>query len=216
MAHGIAEGDTCGAGHGHGQGLLTGVGFADALLQGGIGADCGGPFGQLWQIDARMPTVQVHMPRRQFADLAEAAANAQFIHGHLAQMLEHCTDEIAHFDQGDFRQVVDPAHGVFAGVAGAGGDVQVTVGFRHVDALVDRGDVGRAGKRPDDAAGAEDRQAAENAQARVHGFQRQGLAVLDVHRDLETAAVAEFRGEQRQVITDHPARYRIDRRLANA
>src|SRR5689334_23615614 len=103
-----------------------------------------------------MTTVQIHVPGRQFADLAETTAQAEFIHRYFAQVLEHGANEVAHFDQGDFRQVVDPAHGVFAGVAGAGGDVQVTVGFRHVDALVDRGNVGRAGKRPDDAAGAED------------------------------------------------------------
>ncbi|MNE75329.1 hypothetical protein D3C80_1714760 [compost metagenome] len=100
--------------------------------------------------------MQVHVPGGEFADLAEAAAQAEFFHRNLAQVLEHGADEVAHFDQGDFRQVVDPAHGVFAGVAGAGGDVQVAVGFGHVDALVDRGDVGSAGERPDDAAGTED------------------------------------------------------------
>ncbi|MND71023.1 hypothetical protein D3C80_625420 [compost metagenome] len=91
-----------------------------------------------------MTTVQIHMPGRQFADLAETTAQAELVHGHFAQVLEYGTDEVAHFDQGNFRQVVDLAHGVFAGVAGTGGDVQVTVGFRHVDALMDRGDVGRA------------------------------------------------------------------------
>ncbi|MNZ86962.1 hypothetical protein D3C78_1058080 [compost metagenome] len=94
--------------------------------------------------------------------------------------------------------------------------MQVTVGFRHVDALVDRGDVGSTGKRPDDAAGAEDRQAAKNAQARVHGFECQCLAVLDIDRDLETAAVAEFVGQSSQVFADHFAWHRIDRGFADA
>ncbi len=91
-----------------------------------------------------MTAVQVHMPGRQFADLAEAAAQAQLIHRHLAQMLEHRTDEVAHFDQGDIGDVVDPAHGVFTGIAGAGGDVPVAVDGSDIDALMNRGDVSRA------------------------------------------------------------------------
>ena len=160
--------------------------------------------------------MQVHVPGRQLADLAEAATKTEFFHRHFAQVLEHGADEVTHFDQGNFRQVVDPTHRVFAGIAGARGDVQVTVGPGDIDALMDRGNVRRAGKWPDDAAGAKNRQAAENPQARVHGFQRQFLAAFDVHRDLETAAVAEFIGQSGQVIGDHFARHRVDRRFADA
>lgn len=133
LAHRVAQGNA--GGTGHCQGLLAGVGFSDPLLQNFIGTDGSRPFGQLWQVDARVAAVQVHVAGGEFADLAKAAAEAEFFHRHLAHMLEHGADEVAHFDQGDFRQVVDPAHGVFAGIAGAGGDVQVAVGFRHVDAL---------------------------------------------------------------------------------
>ncbi|MNQ74790.1 hypothetical protein D3C85_895590 [compost metagenome] len=94
--------------------------------------------------------------------------------------------------------------------------MQVTVGFRHVDALVDRGDVGRTGKRSDDTTGAEDRQTAKNAQARIHGFQCQCLAVLDIDRDLETAAVAKLVSQSGQVFADHFARHRVDRGLADS
>ncbi|MNK89669.1 hypothetical protein D3C87_1096850 [compost metagenome] len=93
--------------------------------------------------------------------------------------------------------------------------MQITIGFRHIDALVDRGDVSRAGKWPDDAAGAEDRQTAKNAQPWIHGFQRQRFAALDVDRDVEAAGITGFGGKQCQVITDHLAWHRVDCRLAD-
>ena len=130
-------------------------------------------------------------------------------------MLEHRAHKVAHFDQGDFRQVVDTAHGVFTGVAGAGGDMQVAIGFGHVDALVDRGDIGRAGERTDDAAGAQNRQSAENAQARIHGFQGQGFTVLNIDGDVKAAAVTQLGGQLLQMISDHLAGHRVDCRLAH-
>ncbi len=209
----ITQGDTCSAGHG--QGLLTGIGLANRGLQITVGTYGGCPLGQLRQVDAGVATVQVHVSGSEFADLAESAAQAEFIHRHFAQVFEYCADEVAHFDQGDFRQVVDPAHGVFAGVAGAGGDVQVAVGFRHIDTLMDRGDIGRARKRPNDAAGTENRQAAQNAQARVHGFQRQAFAVLHIYRDFKTAVVRALFGKLLQVLGHHPPWHRVDCRFAH-
>ena len=93
--------------------------------------------------------------------------------------------------------------------------MQIAVSPGDVDALVDRGDVRRAGERPDDAAGTQNRQATENAQSRIHGFQRQRFAALDVDRDLETAGITGFFSEQGQVIADHLARHRVDGRFAH-
>ena len=137
-----------------------------------------------------MPAVQVHVPGSQLADLAKAAAHTEFGHGHLAQVLEHGPDEVAHFDQGDFRQRVDLAHAVFAGIACARGDMSVAIGVGHIETLVDGGDVRRTGERPHDTTGAENRQAAEDAQARVHGFQRQPCAIANVDGNFEPACVA--------------------------
>lgn len=94
--------------------------------------------------------------------------------------------------------------------------MQVAVGLGDVDALMNRGDVRRAGKWPDDAARAKNRQATENAQARIHGFQRQGFTVLDVDRHRKPAGVAELQGQGAEVVADHLARHRIDRRFADA
>ncbi|MNG99411.1 hypothetical protein D3C79_585790 [compost metagenome] len=93
--------------------------------------------------------------------------------------------------------------------------MQVAVGFRHVDTLVDRGDIGRAGERPNDAAGAKNRQATQNAQARVHGFQRQAFAVLHIYRDFKTAVVRTRFGKLLQVFGHHPPWHRVDCRFAH-
>ncbi|VTQ42707.1 Uncharacterised protein [Pseudomonas aeruginosa] len=162
-----------------------------------------------------MAAVQVEVAAGELADLAEAAAQAELFHRRPAQVLEHRAGEVAHLDQGDLRQCIAPAHGVLAGVAGTGGDVTDAVGASDIDALMDRGDIGRAGERPDDAAGAEDRQPAEDAQARVHGLQRQLGAALHADGDLEAAGVAPFGGELGEVAFDHLSRHRIDRRLAD-
>ncbi|MNO03420.1 hypothetical protein D3C81_2241210 [compost metagenome] len=70
--------------------------------------------------------------------------------------------------------------------------MQVAVGPGDVDALVDRGDVRRAGKGAHDTAGTEYGQPAQNAQARIHGLERQGFAIFDVDRHRKTAAVAQL------------------------
>jgi len=91
----------------------------------------------------------------------------------------------------------------------------IAIGVGHIDALVDGGDVGCAGEGPHDAAGTENRQPAKDAQARVHGLERQLLAALYVDRDFEAAAVGAVVGQLLQVLTDHAPRYRVDRRLAH-
>ena len=130
-------------------------------------------------------------------------------------MLEHRAHEVAHFDQRDLRQVVHPAHGVFAGIAGAGGDVQVAVGLGHVDALMDRSNVRGARERAHDAAGAQNRQAAQNSQSRIHGFQCQRFAVADVDGYFKPPGVIAITCQLQQVIGDHFARHRVDRRFSH-
>nr|GFD61032.1 hypothetical protein [Tanacetum cinerariifolium] len=76
-----------------------------------------------------------------------------------------------------------------------GRDVLIAVGSGDVDALMNRRNVGRAGERSDDAAGAEDRQPAQDAQPRVHGFERKLPAVFHADRYFESAAVTELIGQ---------------------
>ena len=65
-----------------------------------------------------------------------------------------------------FGQAVELLHGRLGGRAGRAGDVVEARGAGDVDAAMDRVDPGRAGIGHDDAGGAEDRQAADDAEPR--------------------------------------------------
>ena len=71
-----------------------------------------------------------------------------------------------------------------------------THGARHVDAAVDRGDPGRAGKRMHDARRAEDGQPADDAEPRVPRLLRQRLAAGNGNLDLDIRA-AQFGDDAR-------------------
>src|SRR3546814_7046046 len=58
-------------------------------------------------------------------------------------------------------------------------------GARDVDAAVDRVNPGGAGERHHHAGGAEDGEAAENAESRVPGLSRELLAIVHRHRSEE-------------------------------
>src|SRR5258708_940803 len=72
-----------------------------------------------------------------------------------------------------------------------------------------------ARERPHDAGGAENRQAAENAEARVHRFQCECFAAFDADRHFEAAGVSMFRRELGQMFGHHLAWYWIDRWFAD-
>ena len=100
-------------------------------------------------------------------------------------------------------------------VAGGAGDMREARRAGDVDAAMDRMDPGRAGIGHDDAGGAEDRQAADDAEPAVEGLLRQGLAARD--RDLDArrrrARLSERRGFG-DGVAHHLARHGIDRGLA--
>ena len=86
---------------------------------------------------------------------------------------------------------------------------------RHVDAALDRRDPGRAGIGHDDARRPQDRQAADDAQAPVHGAAGEDLAVLHrhLHDDVRGLAGAGRRLTDR--LADHGAGHRVDGGLAD-
>ena len=108
-----------------------------------------------------------------------------------AQIFQHAASEIAHVDQGLFGQAVQRLHGGLGGRARGAGDVAEARRARDIDAAMDRMDPGRAGKRDDDARGAEDGQAAEDAEARVHRLLRDGLAAGDCDGDGDIGRAAK-------------------------
>src|SRR3546814_6706609 len=68
-------------------------------------------------------------------------------------------------------------------------------GARDVDAAVDRVNPGGAGERHHHAGGAEDGEAAENAESRVPGLSRELLAIVHRHFDRHVAGLAVRGGE---------------------
>ena len=94
------------------------------------------------------------------------------------------------------------------------GDVGEPRGAGDVDAALDRMNPGRARIGHDDAGGAEDRQAADDAEPAVERLRRQRLAARDRNLDLGVGGAAGRRGDFGDGVADHAARHRIDRRLA--
>src|SRR5258708_22517050 len=123
---------------------------------------------------------------------------------------------------------------------GAGGDREVSEAWwaRHIDAALDRMNPGRARIRHHDAGGAQDRQAAHNAEAGIERPGGEPLAVRDPDFDFDIAPppfpgtagvppalffLAERRsgrdargpsGNFRDGVANHPAGHWIDGRLA--
>ena len=162
-----------------------------------------------------MAAMQVEMAGGELAELAEAAAHRQPRDRCAPQVLEHRAREIAHLDQRHVGQLIVRAHRVLARVARARGNVRDAVRPRDVDALVDRRDIGRARERPHDAGRAEDRQPADDAEARVHRLQRERFAAFDADRHVEAARMAMLGRQCFQVRRHHLARHRVDRRFAD-
>ena len=87
-------------------------------------------------------------------------------------------------------------------------------GARHIDAAMDRMDPGRAGIRNDDAGGAEDRQAADDAEPSVERLGGECFAARYGDFDLGIGGAAVSGGDFSDSVAHHAPRHRIDRRLA--
>jgi len=197
------------------EGLEAGVAGAHGRGQGGVAAGRGRLLGEEVEVHAALAAVGVEAARGQFAELAEAAHQGDACHRVVAQVLEHSADEIAHLHQRHVGQAVLLHGRAFAGGTGAGGDVRDTVGARDIDPLVDRGDEGGAGERAHDAGRAQDRDAALDAEAGVHGVARNRLAVVDADGDVESAGPLVALGGGCQMLLQDLARLGVDGGLAH-
>ena len=147
------------------------------------------------EIDLPRARMQVEQALRELRHLGEAAGDGDPRHGMAAQIFQHAADEIAHVDQRDLGQAVQPLHRRLGGVPGRAGDMVEAGGARDIDAAMDRVDPGRAGIGHDDAGRAEDRQPADDAEPAVERLARQLLAAGDRDLDLDIAGVAVRRGD---------------------
>ncbi len=159
-----------------GEGLGSGIGPGD---RGGKGGGAAGQRGDCGKIHRPALGMKVEPALRQLGHLRHAAGDGHACNRMRAQVFQHAADEIAHLDQGGFLQPVQLLHRQFGVAPGGAGDVVQADGAGDVYAAMDAVDPGGAGKRNDDAGGAEDRQAADDAEARVQRALRQGLAIGD-------------------------------------
>ena len=131
-----------------------------------------------------------------------------------AQIFQEAADEIAHVDQRMIGQAMKRADGGLGRFPGRSADVGAAARARDVDAAHDRVDPGRARIGHDDAGRAEDRQAADDAEAPVGGALGDLLAAGDRDFDNGVDAGAVPLRYFREIGADHRARRRIDGRLA--
>jgi hypothetical protein len=170
--------------------LRRGIGVAHLVVQAAIAGKIAHPRRQPVEVHLAAPRMQVHRPLRHLRELAEAAGHRHPVDRMGAKIFQHAADEVAHVDQCRIVQAVKPLDGGFRGRAGGPGHVAQPGGARHVDALMNGGNPRRARKRMHDPGGAEDRQTAEDAEARVPGFLRQRLSARHRNLDLHIAGRA--------------------------
>src|SRR5262245_44324818 len=151
----------------------------------------------------------------QLGDLGEAAGDGQARQGMPAQIFEHPAREVAHIDDGDVRQLIEPADTRLRGRAGAGRHMLEPVGAGNVDAPMDRGDPGRAGVGMHDAGRAEDRQPADDAEPSIPGLLRHLDPARHGDGDLHIGRPPMRPRQLFDHRAHHPPRHRIDGGLAD-
>ena len=149
-------------------------------------------------IDRAALGMQIGEALRELGHLADAAGDGDARQRMRAHIFEHAADEIAHVDQRDLRQAVEFLHRGFRTGPGRAGDVSDAGGARDIDAAMDRMDPGRAGIRHDDPGGAEDRQAADNAEPAVERLGGERCAAGNGDLDLGVGGVGQRRRRLRR------------------
>ena len=122
-----------------------------------------------------------------------------------ADVFQHAAGEIAHVDQRGLGQDEQLLHGGLGGGAGGAGDVVEAGALGDIDAAMDGMNPGRAGVRHDNAGGAENGQAADDAEPGIQGALGDPLAAGDGDFDDDIGCAG-----RRHRGADHLARRGID------
>ncbi len=160
------------------------------------------------------PRVEIEQALRELGHLADAAGNGDARDGMAPHIFEHAADEVAHVDQRGLGQAVQLLHRRFGGGARRAGDMGEASGAGDIDAAMDRVDPGRAGIGHDDSRRAEDREAADNAEASVERLGGKRLSTRNGDLDLDIAVVAMRRSDFGDRRAHHLPRHGIDGGLA--
>ena len=167
------------------------------------------------QVDLAAPRMKVQVSFGQLADLGESAANDDTRHRVSAEIFQHTAGKIAHVDHCVVRQT-QQFLGFFLGrFSRTPGNQGFTPGAGDIDAAMDRFDPRSAGIGDNDAGRAQDRNPAENAEARVPGFLGQSCATFDRYGHDDVAGCAMGGGGLVDRLADHLSRHRVDRGLAH-
>ena len=166
-------------------------------------------------INAPALGVEVEQSLPELRHLGETACNRDPWDRMMLQIFQHPADEIAHFDQGCFREPVKALHGNLGCIPRRAGDVLKSGGAGDVYPTMDRVNPGGAGEWNDDPGGSQDRKAADNAKPRIERLLSQRFAAWDRNVDEDIVQVyAKAFGGFADGERDHSARDGIDRRLA--
>ena len=179
-----------------------------------FGSACGSrDVGQQGQVHLGPGVVGHQHARGQLGELARHADEDDLLEVVLGRFAQRGAGEVAHLHEAHLRQLREELHGALLGAAaGAQHHRVLALGGQHRDRLLHAGPPGRGGERPDDAGGAEDRDAADDAEPGVGGLARHPLAVRyrDDHGDALGAQVDGLADG----LGDHRAGHRVDGRAA--
>ncbi len=156
--------------------------------------------------------MQVHRAGGELGEFCKTACDGHALDRVAGEVFEEAAGKVAHVDHGVVREAERRLRGSFGRGACGGGDVGQTSGAGDIDAAVDGMDPRGAGVGIDDACGAQNGEAADNAEPRVPGFGREFGAAwdADAHDDVRDAA-RDF--AQRRF--DHGAGDGVDRGFAD-
>src|SRR5574343_111307 len=199
----------------HGQAIVAGVvggqaadGLARQLAMEGFGEDVAVHLG--------LPGVGDGQALAHLGQLVDHGADRDVRYAALDGAGKGGLDEVAHLHETGFVQPRQLAHGEFLG-APAGGEHQVVLPLvdRNIDGLDDAGAEGGGRIGADDAGGAEDGNAAEDAEPRVQCLLGHFVAAGHRDGDFQTIVVEQFASHGAHIVDDVAARDRVDRRPAN-
>ena len=170
---------------------------------------------QCSEIERTALRMQIEQALRELGHLCNAAGDGDVRNRMCAQIFEHAADEVAHVDQCLLPERMQPHDSLFRGPTRCPSDVRKSESASDIDPLVDTGDPRGAGIRHHDARGAEDRQTADDAQARIERARRKRFAIRNCDFDFDVGSIAGQRSQLHYGLADHPARNRIYRGLAD-
>src|SRR6516225_4650506 len=160
--------------------------------------------------------MQVEMSGGELGEFGETTGEGQACDRMSAQIFQRRSDKIAHINQRMIGEAVKMLNRLLRGSTCRGSNVTEAGSTSDIDPAMDGMDPGSAGIGDNDARRAKDRQPSDDTQPRVHGFFGEPFTAGDRNRDGHIGRRGAVLARRlTQEVSDHRARRRIDRRLAD-